>query len=162
MNLVQTWLQSSNQFTSLSVEAVRKQQRSVATNKSVVFSDVIIRWDKMQPFTLILTATDEPLFVYKESSDVPRALIEYFKIYRRATKQKQEITEESMFPDYTKLTHTALFIKLASLPRKYVNKSICPRCYRQFEFRDRQCQQCPTKDVLIRPESFNNLDTTTF
>jgi ribosomal protein L40E len=162
MDLIQTLLQSSNQFTSLSVGAVRKQQRSVPTDELVAFSDAIIRWDKIQPFTLIFTATDEPLFVYKKSSDVPRALIEYFKLYYKATGQKQEMSEETMFPDYTKLSHTAFFIKLALLSRKYVNKSICPRCYRQFEFREQHCQQCPTKDVLIRPQSFDDLHTTPF
>jgi hypothetical protein len=162
MDLVQTSLQSSNQFTSLSVEAVRKQQRSVSTNESVVFSDAIIRWDKIQPFTLIFTATDEPLFVYKKSSDVPRALIKYFELYYQATGHKHGMTEEIIFPDYTKLTHAEFFIKLASLSGKYVNKSICPRCYRQFEFEKRQCQQCPTKDALIRPQSLNYLDTIKF
>ena len=162
MDLVQTLLQSSNQFTSLSVEAVRKQQRSVATNEFIPFSEAIVRWDKIQPFTLIFTATNEPLFVYKKSTDVPRGLIEYFKIYYKATRQKVETTEDSMFPDYDSLNHTQFFIKLASLSKKYFNKSICPKCFRQYDYKDQTCQQCPTNDILIRPRSFDHFDITAF
>ncbi|CAF3944692.1 unnamed protein product, partial [Rotaria sordida] len=162
MDLVQTLLRSSNQFTSLSVEAVRKQQRSVATNVQVQFSDAIIRWDKMQPFTLVFTATDEPLFVYKKPTDVPPALIEYFKIYYQATGQKRDIAENSMFPDYMNLSHTEFFIKLALLSKKYFNKLICPKCFRQYEIQERRCNRCPTNDVLIRPKSFDHVDIMTF
>ncbi|CAF1340047.1 unnamed protein product [Adineta steineri] len=162
MDLVKTLLQSSNQFTSLSVEAVRKQQRSATTNELVPFNNAIVRWDKIQPFTMILTATDEPLFVYKKSSDVPRALIEYFKAYYQTTRQKQKTTDDTMFPEYTNLTHTQFFIKLASLSRKYVNKSICPKCFRQYEYKQLQCVQCSTKDSLIRPKSFDHTDVMAF
>ncbi|CAF3907546.1 unnamed protein product, partial [Rotaria sp. Silwood2] len=162
MDLVQTLLRSSNQFTSLSVEAVRKQQRSVATNVPVEFSDTIIRWDKIQPFTLIFTSTDEPLFIYKKSTDVPQALIEYFKIYYQAIGKKREIVENRMFPDYMNLSHTEFFIKLVSLSKKYFNKSICPKCFRQYEIQERQCKRCSTNEFLIRPDSFDHADVMTF
>jgi len=161
-DLIQTLLQSSNQFTSLSVENVRKQQRSVTNNDIIPFSDAIIRWDKIQPFTLIFTATDEPLFVYKNLSNVPSTLIKYFQLYSRVTQRRQEVSNEIMFPDYTKLTHTELFIKLASLSTKYLNKSICPNCYRQFEYKENQCQQCPIKNTLIKPASFDHTDVIKF
>jgi ribosomal protein L40E len=162
MDLVETLLRSSNQFTSLSVEAVRKQQRSVGTNEPEAFSEAIVRWDKIQPFTLVFTATNEPLFVYKRSADVPRALVEYFKMYYQTTRGTRETTEGTMFPEYTNLTHTEFFIKLASLSRKYFNKSICPKCYHQYEFAERQCSRCPTKDPLIRPKSFDHSDVMSF
>jgi ribosomal protein L40E len=162
MDLIQTFLRSSNQFTSLSVEAVRRQQRSVATNESIAFSDTIVRWDKMQPFTLVFTATDDPLFVYKHPDDVPRALVEYFKLYYQATKTGKKTTENEMFPDYNNLIHTQFFIKLASLSRKYFNKAICPKCFRQYEVKEQKCQKCSTEDVLIRPRTFDHDDVSVF
>ncbi|CAM2726708.1 unnamed protein product [Rotaria socialis] len=161
MDLVLTLLRSSNQFTSLSVEAVRKQQRAVATNTPEEFSDAIVRWDTAQPFILIFTDTHEPLFIYKRTKDIPPALIEYFKTYYQATGQKKELAENIMFPDYDKLSHVEFFIKLASLSRKYFNKSICPKCFRQHEYKDRQCARCVNVD-LIRPASFNHSDVMIF
>ena len=166
MDVIQALLRSSNQFTSLSVENVRKQQRSVATDQPIHFSNAIIRWDKIQPFTLILTDTDDPLFVYKQTSNIPPALIEYFQIYLRATRQKQQqqdLKEENIFPNYDNLNHIEFFIKLASLSRKYFNKSICPKCYRQFEYKTEECQQCLKKEKLLRPDkSFKHLDIIAF
>ncbi|CAF4074192.1 unnamed protein product [Rotaria sordida] len=161
MDLIQTLLRSSNQFTSLSVEAVRKQQRAVANNAPEEFSDAIVRWDTVQPFILVFTETHEPLFIYKITKDIPPALIEYFKTYYQATGQKKELAENIMFPDYDKLSHIEFFIKLASLSRKYFNKSICPKCFRQYEYKDRLCTKCLNID-LIRPASFNDSDVTVF
>jgi hypothetical protein len=162
MDLVQTLLQSLHQFTCLSVEAVRKQQRSVATNEQIEFSDAIVRWDKVQPFTLVFTATNEPLFVYKTSADVPRPLIDYFKLYYQVANRGREMTENNMFPDYANLTHVGFFLKLASLSTKYINKSICPKCFRQYENKEQKCLRCSTKNILIRPRSSDHIDTTTF
>ncbi|CAF4298072.1 unnamed protein product, partial [Rotaria sp. Silwood2] len=161
MDLVQTLLRSSNQFTSLSVEAVRKQQRAVASDTPQEFSDAIVRWDTVQPFILIFTDTHEPLFIYKKTKDIPPALIEYFKIYYQVTGQKKELAENIMFPDYDNLTHVEFFIKLASLSRKYFNKSVCSKCFRQYEYKDRQCTHCLNVD-LIRPASFNDSDIMVF
>ncbi|CAF3712950.1 unnamed protein product [Rotaria sp. Silwood1] len=161
MDIVQTLLRSSNQFTSLSVEAVRKQQRAVANNAPEEFSNAIVRWDTVQPFILIFTDTHEPLFIYKRTQDIPPALVEYFKTYYQATGQRKELAENIMFPDYDKLSHTEFFIKLASLSRKYFNKSVCPKCFRQYEYKDRLCARCLNID-LIRPASFNDSDVTVF
>ena len=162
MDLVQTLLQSSNQFTSLSVEAVRKQQRSVATNESLPFSDAIVRWDKMQPFTLVFTATNDPLFVYKKPADVPRTLVEYFELYHKATEPGKQLTESEMFPDYTKFNHVQFFIRLASLSPKYFNKAICPKCFRQYQYQELMCQRCSTRDALMRPATFDSADVELF
>ena len=163
LEIIQALLKSSNQFTSLSVENVRKQQRSVATTKQpIIFTDAIIRWDTIQPFTLILTDTDDPLFVYKQPSDVPPKLIQYFKLHLQAAGQQHDLTAAELFPDYNKLDHVQFFMKLASLSKKYFNKSICPKCYGQFEYKNAQCQVCPSKDYLIRPVSFDHSDITEF
>ncbi|CAF1490875.1 unnamed protein product, partial [Adineta ricciae] len=162
MDLIQTLLQSSNQFTSISVENVRKQQRSIGNDQLVSYSDAIVRWDKIQPFMMILTATDEPLFIYKQTTHIPRALIDYFAIYYRESKQNRNITVDTMFPDYNKLTHTDFFIKLASLSRKYFNKSICSACFRQYEYQEKQCLKCSGKDLLYRPRTFDYNDVLNF
>jgi ribosomal protein L40E len=156
MDLVKTLLQSSNQFTSLSVEAVRKQQRAATSDATVTFSDAIVGWDKIQPFTMVFTATNDPLFVYKSSNDVPRALIEYVNAYHRAAKRGTKITTTAMFPDYNELTHDQFFLKLTSLSEKYLNKSICPKCFLQYEFQIERCERCFTKDLLIRPRSLDD------
>jgi hypothetical protein len=82
LDILNSLLNSSDQFTSLSVETVRQNQRSVYTNETFIpFSDAIIRWDKLQPFTLIFTSTDEPLFIYKSRIDVPCSLNDAFLYY---------------------------------------------------------------------------------
>jgi hypothetical protein len=82
LDILNSLLDSSNQFTSLSVENVRQNQRSIYTNEtSIGFSDAIIRWDKSQPFTLIFTSTDEPLFIYKSPTDVPSSLTNALRYY---------------------------------------------------------------------------------
>lgn len=162
MELVQTLLRSSNQFTSLSVEAVRKQQRSVVTDEIVAFSDAIVRWDKIQPFTLVFTSTDDPIFVYKKPSDVPRALVQYLKIYHQNARRSKQISETELFPDYDTLNHTEFFMKLASLSKKYLNKAICPTCFGQYDFKEQKCQKCVTKDILIRPKTFLQDDLSIF
>jgi ribosomal protein L40E len=155
MDLVKTLLQSSNQFASLSVEAVRHQQRSSGVNQPTRFSDAIIRWDQTEPFTMVFTATNDPLFVYKKPSDVPKALVNYFKRYYEATGKAGIATVDQMFPDYNNLTHTDFFIKLASLSRKYFNKSVCLKCFRQYGYEEQRCQRCSTKDLLVQPMSFD-------
>ncbi|CAF3763739.1 unnamed protein product, partial [Rotaria sp. Silwood1] len=161
MDLVQALLQSSNQFTSLSVEAVRKQQRSATSGEPITFSDAIVRWDTIQPFTLVFTATNDPLFVYKKPTDVPQALVKYFKLYYDACGQSS-VMLSIMFPDYNYLSHSQLFLKLASLSYKYFNKSICPKCFGQYHIQQEKCDKCASKDVLIRPKSFDNKDIEQF
>ncbi|CAF3297892.1 unnamed protein product [Rotaria sp. Silwood2] len=161
LDLVQILLESSNQFTSLSVEAVRKQQRSATSGEPTTFSDAIVRWDTIQPFTLVFTVSDEPLFVYKKPTDVPQALVKYFKFYYQALGQNS-IMQTTMFPDYITLGHDKLFLKLASLSRKYFNKSICPKCFRQYDIKQQKCDKCLSKDTLMRPKSFDHKDVEQF
>ncbi|CAF5016136.1 unnamed protein product, partial [Rotaria sp. Silwood1] len=161
MDLVQTLLQSTNQFTSLSVEAVRKQQRSATSGEPITFSDAIVRWDTIQPFTLVFTSSDEPLFVYKKPTDVPQALVKYFEFYYQALGQNK-IMRNTIFLDYTTLSHGQLFLKLASLSRKYFNKSICPQCFGQYDFKQQKCDKCESKNILIRPKSFDHKDIEQF
>ncbi|CAF1040574.1 unnamed protein product, partial [Didymodactylos carnosus] len=160
-DLVQTLLRSSSQFTSLSVESVRKQQRSATSGEPIAFSDAVVRWDTTQPFTLVFTTTNDPIFVYKKPTDVPNALVEYFKSYYQ-TMRRTSVTLNDMFPDYTTFNHNQFFIKLASLSYKYFNKSICPKCFRQYDIKQQKCDKCISKDLLIRPKSINHKDIEQF
>ena len=161
-------MESSDQFTSLSVEAVRKNQRSTNELAVVDFSEAIIRWDKLQAFTLVFTATDDPVFVYKKAKDIPKSLLAAFAArsgsgfdFRRA-RQLSRQQSQSLLPDYTNLTHVQFFVKLASLSRKYFNKSICLKCFKQHEYIEEQCQKCLTNDTLVRPQSWETNDIATF
>ncbi|CAF0841320.1 unnamed protein product [Didymodactylos carnosus] len=183
MDIVQAFLKSSDQFTSISVEAVRQQQRSVGDNTlQLEFSDAIVRWDKTQPFTLVFTSTDDPLFVYKTSSDIPKSLVDYFNHFYRtlqatvkapALQATIKLTAaaasmmpppevQNIFPDYSQLSHVQFFLKLASLSKKYFNKSICGKCFRQYPYDTEKCTQCVSKYLLVRPQTLNNDDITLF
>ena len=82
LDILKSLLNSSDQFTSLSVEKVRQNQRSIYTSETLTpFSEAIIRWDQSQPFTIIFTSTDEPLFIYKVLKDIPDSLNEAFLYY---------------------------------------------------------------------------------
>ncbi|CAF4666292.1 unnamed protein product, partial [Rotaria socialis] len=161
MDLAQALIQSSNLFTSLSVENVRKQQRSVTSDEPMKFSDAIVQWDKIQPFTLAFTASNDPLFIYKKPTDVPQALVKYFKLYYNACGQNL-VGLSTMFPDYNNLSHSDFFVKSASLSYKYFNKSICPKCFGQYDFKQVECNKCASKDLLIRPKSFGSKDIEIF
>lgn len=74
-DILKSLLNSSNQFTSLSVETVRNNQRSITGNENVLpLNETVIRWDESQPFTLLFTTTYEPLFVYRVRGDIPPSL----------------------------------------------------------------------------------------
>ena len=187
IDLLSSLLHASHQFTSLSVETVRKNQSLIYTNETnYSFSEAIIRWDNIQPFIVIFTATYDPLFVYKTPSDIPSSVIneftEYFKwintrritktvskrkffswfsnkrsstdsvlqvtkIIKNATEQLQEF-----LVDYNKMTHEQFFLKLTQLSTKYfIKKSICMKCFKQYEYTRQQCTNCETEDILIRP-----------
>ena len=73
-------LASSDQFTSLSVEQVRESQRSIYTSQtSKPFSEAIIQWNESQPFTIIFTFDNEPLFIYKTRNKIPDSVMDAFK-----------------------------------------------------------------------------------
>ncbi|CAF2385070.1 unnamed protein product [Rotaria sp. Silwood2] len=163
LDILQTLLQSSNQFTSLCVENVRKNQRSVNTNEVIIsFSEAIVRWDKTQPFTVVFSATDNPIFVYKNPTDVPSSLVEAFQLYHEIITGQNNQQLNDFFPDHSKFTHKDFFLKLASLSKKYFNKSICIKCYRQYDYNEIQCTECETNELLVRPISSATADIENF
>jgi hypothetical protein len=134
------------------VEDVRKNQRSVHTNEVInSFSDAIVRWDKTQPFTLVFSATDDPIFVYKQPKDAPPSLIQALQLHYEAVTGKKNHQLDEILPDHSRFSHTQFFLKLASLSKKYFNKAICTICYRQYEYEQIQCSYCETEDILDRP-----------
>jgi ribosomal protein L40E len=163
LDILRSLLQSSNQFTSLCVEDVRKNQRSVATNEAIVaFSEAIVRWDKTQPFTVVFSASANPIFVYKKPTDVPSSLVEAFQLHYEAITGTKNQTLNDFFPDHSKFLHAEFFLKLVSLSKKYFNKSICLKCYRQYDYNQIQCTKCETNDLLIRPISTKSEDIEKF
>ena len=162
-DIVESLLQSANQFTSLCVDNVRANQRSVSTNDSTVsFSDTIVRWDKTQPFTVVFSATNNPIFVYKKPTNVPETLVQAFRSYYQIVERRKDVELSEIFPDYSKFTHGQFFQKLALLSLKYFNKSVCLRCHRQFDYQQKQCLQCEPKETLFRPASMDTKDIEKF
>jgi hypothetical protein len=155
MDILQTFLRSANIFTTISVETVRNQQHAVNNNRNDIhqpqqLSNAIIRWDKIQPFTLIFSSTNDPLFVYKTEKDIPVSLKNYFDLYHRKYRSKKSsainffafTSSKPFFPDYKQLKHEELFEKLAKLSDKYSNKAICTKCFRQYEYDTLRCEDC--------------------
>ena len=187
LDILQAFLGSSDQFTSLSVENVRIQQRASATMgddrrvEPLVLGDTIVRWETTQPFTVVFSATDDPLFVYKTIRDVPQSLIDYFKAFQQASVPRLRInlpanaqlattttsivtetfSEDSMLPNHGQFSHVQFFLKLASLSRKYFNKAICSKCFKQFPYDTRYCAYCATDENLLQLKTFNSTDITT-
>ncbi|CAM4892609.1 unnamed protein product [Rotaria socialis] len=172
IHILQTLLDSSSQFTSLSVRNVRNKQRSLDITDTSL-SDAIVRWDKTDPFTVVFSDTYDPLFIYKAINDIPESLrIEFQRcnrIERRATqgthtrqdlfrlrrsrlsgldRQQHNTQTQELLPDYSKLKHEELFLKLASLSKKYYRRPICRKCFKQYESTVKHCQSCPAKDQL--------------
>jgi len=158
VQLVETLLQSSNQFTSLAVQTVREQQRL----RNKYSTSHIIQWSQTKPFTMIFTENIIPLFVYKSTNDIPSILVEYFKRYYSAATQNKQITTNDVFPDYDQLTHTDFFKKLTLLSNKYFNKSICLQCCRTFDRSVDRCSHCSTEYLLMRSMSDEHRDITKF
>ena len=150
LNILETLLQSADQFTSLSVESVRTNQRSTEGGPTT-FSDAILRWDKAQPFTVVFSDSHDPIFVYKSVDHVSQSLHKEFELYNKVLKEIG-LPEQNLLPDYSKLTHEEFFLKLATLSKKFYSKSICPKCFTQFENKTNQCTNCPTNDVLCNPQ----------
>lgn len=161
MEILQAFLKSADQFTSSSIEAVRQRKRC-STNRTdqcnQELNNAIIRWDQLQPFTLIFSPSDFPIFVYKTEKDVPISLKTYFDLYhqksdKRSFLQRQFTTlkpDKPFFPDYRQLTHAEFFEKLMELLEiKYQNRAICIRCFRKYENDVGYCQMC--KEKLDKP-----------
>jgi ribosomal protein L40E len=162
-DILQSLLQSSNQFTSLCIEDVRKNQRSVNTNEAIIpFSESIVRWDKTQPFTVVFSATDNPIFVYKKPTNVPSSLVQAFQLHYEAITGKKDYPLNEIFPDYSKFDHTQFFQKLALLSKKYFNKSICVKCFSQYKYDQIQCTKCETNGILYLPISWKSEDIDIF
>ncbi|CAF4833776.1 unnamed protein product, partial [Rotaria sp. Silwood1] len=190
-DILRSLLNSSDQFTSLSVETVRKNQRSMHDDQTIIpFSEAIIRWDTIQPFTVIFTTTNDPLFVYKTKSDIPSSLVDAFRLYYQLINENRaktnvpqqtfysffynlfandnaEVIASSIKPveqqlqefltDHDTMTHEQFFLRLTLLSTKYfTEKSICENCFKQYEYTEKQCTVCSTKNILIRPNSLKN------
>lgn len=154
LNILQTLLQSSDQFTSKSVEAVRNSQRSV-NESNFSLSEAVVRWDTTKPFTVVFTDTDDPLFVYRNVQDVPHSLVAEFESYRRLTRSTDQ---RSPLPDYGSLTHVELFLKLVTLSKKYFSKNICKDCFNQYASTVVQCTECQKPDTLLQPAKASTRD----
>jgi hypothetical protein len=180
MDILQAFLKSADQFTSKSVEAVRRQQHAANSNNNnrndthqrQELSNAIIRWDQIQPFTLIFSPTYDPIFVYKTEKDIPVSLKSYFDSYyrildSRPLSQRKLFPSKSnkpIFPDYKQLKHEELFEKLAKLSgKKFLNRAICRKCFRQYEHDTLMCESCEgVDDPLDKPMSWNEKDVEAF
>lgn len=188
LDILQAFLQSSDQFTSLCVEKVRSQQRVTSTNQEgterqpIALNDTIVRWETTQPFTVVFSATNDPLFVYKTIRDVPQSLIDSFKAFQQAMAPvmpqnpanmilpatttvpiaAETFSESTMFPDHNQLSHVQFFLKLAALSHKFINKAICNKCFKQFSYDTPHCVYCASKDPLLRAKTFDHKDVITF
>ena len=158
MDILQAFLKSADQFTSSSIETVRQRKRGSSNRADQELTNAIIRWDQIQPFTLIFSPSDYPIFVYKTEKDVPPSLKTYFDLYHRKLDTRSFFqkkfsplkTEKPFFPDYRQLTHEEFFEKLVDLlESKYQNRAICIRCFRKYEFDVEVCETC--KEQLERP-----------
>ena len=88
LDILTNLLESAGYFTSFSVEAARQNQRAAQNNETTTStSDTIIRWDNALPFTVIFTHSYDPLFVFKQSTDIPQSVNNAFRSYfQRANK----------------------------------------------------------------------------
>jgi ribosomal protein L40E len=175
LDILQALLRSSDQFTSVSVETVRKQQRTSLIDDpethQPILTDSIVRWENTQPFTLVFTATHDPLFVYKTVLDVPQSLRNCFNDFQQAISQRSKRTVKNAAPnhtddnvllDYNKLTHVEFFQKLASLSHKYFNKAVCIKCFKQYPYNTQKCTQCNMDDSIHQPATLETSDIVVF
>ncbi|CAM4941343.1 unnamed protein product [Rotaria socialis] len=177
LDMLQALLRSSDQFTSVSVEKVREHQRASLTDGTEIqqpeLTDAIVRWENTQPFTLVFTATHEPLFVYKTTVDVPESLRNYFTHFQQAIAQQSTRKTpknnglvnhnlDNMLIDYNKLSHVDFFHKLASLSHKYFNKAVCTKCFKQYPYETQQCARCHTNESMTRPTTLDTSDVLVF
>ena len=192
-DILNSLLDSSNQFISLCVETVRRNQRSISNVESnFSFNEAIVRWSEIKPFTVIFTHSYDPLFVYKTVADIPKSLTDAFQHYFRVINSKSineaasqrsilailknilsqnNVAQASAAPrkspeeqlrefliDHNTMTHEQFFLRLTALSTKYyIKKSICQKCFRQYEYNDQQCTVCLIPDItFIRPDSWNS------
>jgi len=168
MDLLKAFLESIREFTSVSVENVREQQRLTRTRTNTPllqkFSDAIISWNQIRPFMLIFTPTFDPIFVYKTEQNIPQSVKTYINDYDKKAHSKRSFwnrssskVTKSIFPDYRKLEHEQLFHKLIELSSKYTLKAVCPRCFQTYNFDVETCMICSDEPVkLERPDSLSD------
>ena len=162
-DILQSLLESSKEFTSLCVDNIRRNQRSVNTNDAIfAVSESIVRWDRTRPFTIVFSATDSPIFVYKKPDNIPPSLVDAYRFHHQALSGRTDLDLNEIFPDYSKFTHAQFFQRLASLSKKYFNKAICIRCYEQYDINQLNCIQCEPDSILYRPDSLNTVDIERF
>ena len=174
MDVLLSCLKSANMFTSASVEAVRRQQQRVHENSkesdvNQEFSNAIIRWDNTQPFTLIFSSTNDPIFVYKTDRDIPRSVKGYYDLYHRRVeskygpKQTNRASATTMFPDYQRFSHEQLFQQLTKLSAKFFYDAICTKCFRRNERGAPECCYCDGMGgILERPTTTDQNDIDAF
>ncbi|CAF4156939.1 unnamed protein product [Rotaria sp. Silwood2] len=162
MDIIQTFLNSSNQFTSISVKSVRENQVILKNGEQIddLLNKSIIRWDTTQPFTVVFTHSNDPLFVYRAPKDVPTSLQLYFNALSRKNNRWLAKGANDIFTDYNQLNHLDLFFKLVSLSIKYWNKAICIQCFKQYPYQSSTCTEC--KMLLRKPKSTNTNDIKQF
>ncbi|CAF4035636.1 unnamed protein product, partial [Rotaria sordida] len=162
MDIIQAFLDSSNQFTSISVKSVRENQVTLKNSEQIndLLNKSIVRWDTIQPFTIVFTHSNDPLFVYKTPRDVPKSLQLYFQALSRKSNQWLAKGTNDIFTDYNRLNHLDLFFKLVSLSNKYWNKAICEQCFKQYPYKDSTCTEC--KLSLKKPKSTETNDIKQF
>jgi hypothetical protein len=98
-DLLQSLMNSSDQFTSLSVEKVRQNQRVINEDKNEIpLNEAIIRWDQLKPFTLIFTSSYDPLFVYNTENDIPPSLKKAFLSHYTGINIKKVTTMKNVPP----------------------------------------------------------------
>jgi len=98
VEILRSLLNCSGQFTSLSVETVRNNQRSAIDDKcEFSLNEAIISWKKLRAFILIFNSDNTPLFVYKTRDDIPSTLIQALQsdYERRANQTTQTTTSET-------------------------------------------------------------------
>ncbi|CAF3464205.1 unnamed protein product [Rotaria sp. Silwood1] len=162
MDIIQAFLDSSNQFTSISVKSVRENQSTLKNSEQIedLLNKSIVRWDTIQPFTVVFTHSNDPLFVYKIPRDVPKSLQLYFNVLSRKSNQWLAQGTNDIFTDYNRLSHLDLFFKLVSLSNKYWNKAICKQCFKQYPYQDSTCTEC--RIPLKKPKSTDTNDIKQF
>jgi len=82
IDVLEPLLKSCKQFMSFNIGKIR-QNRSSDTE----YHQAIIRWEESQPFTLIFTDNDYPVFIYKTPGDVPQSVTEALRHYFRIISQ---------------------------------------------------------------------------
>ena len=174
MDILQTVLDSSDQFTSLNIECIRRKQPA-----NTEYNQAIVRWEQSQPFTLIFTSTDNPLFIYKTPANVPQSVTQALRYYfyiisqnssnqkkpqnvmlslfkkrsSRFDKSSKEKLKEFLV-DPHQMTHEQFFLQLTQLSKKYVGWiSICELCFRQYDYDAQQCRNCSIGNTLVVPIS---------